>query len=366
MDNINGPVKSIHEKVIYLERTEKKVEEFTDDEGNIIRRTYLLPDDTYFSPYGEFFNNPDGIVARFPKTWYYTQYANYKNYSRTFSKTGKRINEKWFEYNNKEFENIDFKYNENDSLILKTVTGFTDDLTKYNYDKLGKTSLVYINDLDKETRKDSLTFKYNENHKVIRIDFFQNNFYQFSMFSKYDNNNNLIEESEYNPNSFIDIKDIKNEDDLFKTDGSKFIYKENFYDEKNKKIQTNVYTRDGGNISKLKNKVFYIYDDFNNIMEERIQNFIVNSTSIRYFTYKNSLLFNEKYIDSGNSKLQINKYFYYNETNFIIKSEIKDRNESFLIEFKYKLDKKGNWIKQTKIINGVPKFILERKIEYYN
>jgi len=85
MDEINGHVKSIHEKVIYLERTEKKVEEFTDNDGNLIRRTFLPPDDTFFSSYGEIFNNPDRIVARFPKTWYYTQYADYKNYRRSYS-----------------------------------------------------------------------------------------------------------------------------------------------------------------------------------------------------------------------------------------------------------------------------------------
>ena len=79
------------------------------------------------------------------------------------------------------------------------------------------------------------------------------------------------------------------------------------------------------------------------------------------------MLFNEVYISGeGKYKFQINKYYYYDKNNFIVKSDITDRKESFIVEFKYKFDKKGNWIKQTKLINGVPKFTLERKIEYYD
>lgn len=367
MDEIRGHVKSIYEKVIFLERTEIKTEEFTDEEGNLIRRTYLPPDDSEYSSYGEFFHNPDGILTQFPKTWYFTQYSSYKNVKRIYSKTGKKIQEKWFEYDNHEIENTEYKYDENDSLVLKIVDEDPRQLTRYHYDKLGVISIVFVNNFQNEIRHDSITFTYNENHKVIRKDFFKNNFYNFSEFFKYDRNQNLIENSEYQPNSFIDLKDIKNEEDLFKTEGKKYIWKEFFYDEKNKKIQCNTYRNENG-VSKINNKIFYNYDDVNHITLERTENYIDNNNiRVKYFTYKYSLLFNEVYISGeGKYKFQINKYYYYDKNNFIVKSDITDRKESFIVEFKYKFDKKGNWIKQTKLINGVPKFTLERKIEYYD
>ena len=57
--------------------------------------------------------------------------------------------------------------------------------------------------------------------------------------------------------------------------------------------------------------------------------------------------------------------YHYNKDDYIIRTIIIDDDITKTLDFKYKFDKKGNWIKITKLINGEPFYTLVRKIKYY-
>jgi len=358
-DKIKGDVKSIREKVIFKIH-EKKVEEFVDDEGKTIRRTYLPDLGISRSHYGSFFKSPDLIISGFPKTWYYNYNSGYKNYFKSFSKTGKRILEKWYEYDEEVIDTIEFKYDANDSLILRIEKDYYISLEERVYNKSGVERILYTTKYEDETNIKEIKYYYNEQNKVIRRDYFRDSIFDSSTLFKYNDKGSLIEESEFKSLEEVYSKNINSDTDLNSIKNYTITYLENSYDENNRIIQSNKYRSDY-RIAFLSSSNYYNYDDEKLIITSK--SFNSDYISIRELEYKNNLLINERYFNRGNP-IQL-KSFFYDMDNYLVKAIIKDRENLYNIEFKYKFDQKGNWIKQTKYVNGVPTYELIRKIEYY-
>lgn len=358
-DEIKGHVKSVREKVIF-KKYEEKVEEFVDDEGNIIRRTYLPDFGVSRSPYGSFFKSPDLIISGFPKTWYYNYNSGYKNYFKLFSKTGKKVLEKWYEYDDEVIDTIEYKYDKNDSLIIKSEKKSFPIIENRKYNKSGIESVICQLIFDDETDIQEVKYYYNEQNKVIRRDYFRDSIYDSSTFYKYNDKGSIVEESEFHSLEKIHSKNIQTEADFLNIKGYSITYLENKYDENNRIIQINKYkTLDRTAI--LRSTTYYNYEGDKLIVT--IKKFNDNNISIIESEYKNNLLINERHFNRGIAT-QL-KSFFYNNDNYLIKAIIKDRENLYNIEFKYKFDRKGNWIKQTKYINRVPTYELIREIEYY-
>jgi hypothetical protein len=358
-DEIEGHVKSVREKVIF-KKYEKKVEEFVDDEGNIIRRTYLPDLGISNSLYGEHFTHPKIILETFPKKWYFTHFSGYKNYYRKFSKSGKVILEKWYEHDGEILDTIEYKYDKNDSLIHKTEKRHYTNLEERFYNKYGLDSIMYYHKGDYEINTQKVKFTYNDNLKVIRYDFFRDSLYESSTLYKYNDKGSIIEESVFLPLEKININKIKKSTELLNFEGNYIINFENIYDENNRIVQVNKYkTVDRKAI--LNSSTYYNYEGDKLIITTK--NFNRDNISIREIEYNNNLLINERFFYRGNPNEL--KSFFYNKDNYLVKAIIKDREGTFNIEFKYKFDRKGNWIKQTKYVNGVPTYELIREIEYY-
>jgi|GEM_PF-5470999 len=359
-DEIKGHVKSVREKVIF-KMYEEKVEEFVNDEGNIIRRNYT-PNKGFSQSYyreSSLIRTPEHTLKNFQKTWYFTHYSSYTNYSKSYSKTGKTILEKWYNDDNEIIDTIEYKYDTNDSLLLKKVNGWNTRTEEIIYNKSGIESITYRNEDKYETNLWLEKKAYNEQNKEVRRDFFRDTLYNSSTLFKYNDKGNIIEASEFQPLEDVYSKNLKTEADFLNIKGYTIIYLNNIYND-NRIIQSNKYkTVDRKAI--LNSSTYYNYEGDKFIITTK--KFNKDNISIREFEYKNNLLINERFFYRGNPNEL--KSFFYDNDNYLVKAIIKDREGTFNIEFKYKFDRKGNWIKQTKYVNGVPMYELIREIEYY-
>ena len=183
---------------------------------------------------------------------------------------------------------------------------------------------------------------------------------------------NIVEENWYNPGDFFNLKRtykyndkgnvIKRNQYNSDSDGS-LDYRNTYkYNDKGNKIECNVYylkssgtyitnTHSEGNKieyngynpnGSLNSKTKYKYDDKGNIVEYNRYN-SDGSLDIRYI---------DKYDDKGNI-IEENRYN-------------SDGSLDYKYTYKYEYDEKYNWIKKIYYKDGIPKFISEREIEYYN
>lgn len=358
-DVIKGRVKSLKEQVIKIE-SKIKEEEYVNDDGTVIKRSYSPINRLIYSAYGEHFTTPNLVLKNAPKNWYYSRFSGYRNYTKTFSKTGKTLSEKWFEDDGKILDTLEYKYDKNDSLVLKTEKRYWTNIEERLYTKSVLDSILYYHISDNEKWSQKLKLIYNDKFKVIRQDFFTDSLYEQSTIFKHNEKGSIIEVSDFKPLEKVTFKKIKKDTNLLDFEGYYTINLEHQYDENNRIIQTNQY-KTIERKTKLNSSTYYSYEG-NQLIVTR-KNFNLNNISVLVSVYKNNFLINERYFYNGSSRFL--KSFFYDQNNHLIKAIIKEDNETYNIDFKYKFDRKGNWIKQTKIINGVPTFELIRKIRYY-
>lgn len=239
-------------------------------------------------------------------------------------------------YNDKGFltESI-AKYFDGDTLIFQEI---------YTYDGYGNEIEIYQSNSEGEIGKE--THKYDDKGNPIEL----NRYYPVDSLEatwrytyKYDDNDNIIEETTYTNGS---------------SEGRLVTYT---YDDKDNLTEVSVYTTVG--ILHWKNT--YKYDDKG------------NETEMNSYSYDGSLSWKEisKYDDNGN-KIESNRfnpyatdfkyiYKYDDKNNLIEEHTYYDGSLSKYEIYKYDYDKKNNWIKQIHFIDGIPKYIIERQIEYY-
>ena len=104
----------------------------------------------------------------------------------TFSKTGKKIDEIWYDEEDKEYNTSKNFYNEKDSLALQIDQRYINDSTKYFYNEFALRLKIMINEYDGKKEIDSVVYFYNNNKKLIREDRFSNGKFGVSRFHKYD------------------------------------------------------------------------------------------------------------------------------------------------------------------------------------
>ena len=362
-----GNVKSIREKTIF-EKEPLKVEYIEEEDGTLIKRKYR--EDTFYSygPYGEFFNK-ENELKNFNEYWYHNPYSSFLNYYMTFSKTGKKIDEIWYDEEDEKYDTSKNFYNEKDSLALQIDPSYINDSTKYFYNEVALRLKIMINEYNGKKDVDSLVYFYNNNKKLIREDHFSNGKYGFSKFYKYNSNNNLIEDFiindsiVYKENKAVPIEEIKNVEKFYK---SRFEY---IYDTQNRLITKNVYQSEDKKLG-LFYQSFYEYDKFDNII--KISDYSNKSKSFRLITkfiYENKLLIYEERMNNAAPEWNSSRKYYYDQKQNIIKSEIYDYKKNFVTTYKYKFDRKGNYkkiIKKTTCDGVTKKIVLVREIKYYN
>jgi len=226
------------------------------------------------------------------------------------------------------------KYFDGDTLIFQEI---------YTYDGEGNEIEVYQSNSEGESGKETNT--YDDRYNPIEV----NRYYPIDSLEaswrytyKYDDKDNIIEETTYTNGS---------------SEGRLVTYT---YDEKHNMTEASVYTIEG----LLHWKNTYKYDDYGN--------------KIEYKTYSNgSLSWHEIYkYDDKRNKIESNKlnpygsdfkniYKYDDKNNLIEENTYYNGSLSTHEIYKYDYDERNNWIKQIHFIDGIPKYIIERQIEYY-
>lgn len=186
--------------------------------------------------------------------------------------------------------------------------------------------------------KEKIIFTYNENGNIIEENIFDNNDkFDYKVVFKYNDKGYLIDRS------------------LYKNDGklhSKFVYK---YNKKDNQINKSLYF-DG----ELDSTEDYKYDDKGNLIESNVVSygkFINWETSFFEFDNQGNLIEESSNINSKEGSLDLITTYNYNKYG--------DKITKDDTTYEYVYDSQKNWIKRIEFYNGVPKFIVERKIEYY-
>lgn len=196
---------------------------------------------------------------------------------------------------------------------------------------------------------------------------------------KYDNNNNMIERSEYDREGNLQTKWIytynssNKLNEVIEFDGRRYDDGGNFssrkqYQYNNGKVSSEIEFESLG--SSVGNKTNYVYDSRGNLLYQ--VNEYNTKKNISKYNDKNQLIefqesdgynkYKYKYDDRGN---MIEAFEYKIEYNY--KNNISVQEEVLVekIFYQYKYDEKGNWTQRMKTVNVIPTEIIEREITYY-
>ena len=341
-------IKSIREKVIFL--------------NDSIQNYKLFEMDGDYGHSG--FISPEATTSRFNQHWYNEYFVHYLNNQRNYNEKGLLISEDWFYKDDNLISSYSYNYTEFDSLarIKETNTDNTDYITTdltYNYKNLLRSELTYWSE---DSQNFSLKLnEYDESGiKLIKESFFSEEGHHRSNFYSYNNEKNTIIVKEHVPNvwSTYDAKSYYQKPDSIGTYYTKYI---KYFDKSSQLIKVLYFSPPSYNSdSKLNRSIFYKYDNSKNIIEQK---FIYPYSNEEYiyqkkFDNENKLIWEKD--DDGNIK----EYFY-DAKKRIKKLVITNKNGVVEVTFKYRFDKFENWIEQTKIINGIERFIWKREIVYY-
>ena len=135
------------------------------------------------------------------------------------------------------------------------------------------------------------------------------------------------------------------------------------YDERGNEIEYEYIDIENDGLGNRKGK--YTYDSDDRLI--RSESYSNNITEVREYTYDNDKVTIKTVFNYGEVKGSRSQVMKYNDKEDVI--EVEDLNEGGesdkRIEYAYDYDEKGNWIRKTEYVNGTPRTITERTIEYY-
>src|SRR5690606_34867129 len=298
---------------------------------------------------------PETEISIFKQNWYHNMHSSYLNYEKKFNEKRQLIEETWFDKKDSLYRKYSYKYDKIDRMIQTVITYVDqDDLAIHNfyYDKKGLLRTDMRVFLDNPEFYFYTVYSYSADGKLIQTRYFDEYGEQSGWKYEYDEKGRK--------NKIIYHSPFEATDQLQKAchyDNSGNIIKEESYD-----------LNDDRSKYELKTAKQYSYDQKNLIITECINSYVYSS-----YQYCISNQYNEEgLLEEKTDRGRKTKYRYkdgrivileYDETLEYEESTFK-RTKAF-IQFKYEFDSKGNWIKQTKIVNNIPWFERIRKIEYF-
>lgn len=200
----------------------------------------------------------------------------------------------------------------------------------------------------KDGIKEKNTYIYDENEKIIETKrYYSDKNALYLLLYKYDDKGFLTERTLYNSKGIIDNKDVYGNQ------------------KENNEIIVNNYGSDG----ELNFSTSSKFDNEGNIIEYRDNSYSGNgfSSTISYIYDNQDNMVKENsattLTDDGRTLDMISNYNY-NKYGDKIEHWFDDSTES-KTTYEYEYDSQNNWIKRIEFDKRFPKFILERKIEYY-
>lgn len=320
------------------------------------------------------FIDPKHTIKRFRQNWYNEFFVHYINNERNFDERGNLINEFWFNKKDSIVKQYEYQYNDIDSLVRIEEKGeYYNGITNisYNYEKNKQSTLKS----DENSGHFSLILNsYNEKGKINKIENIGEGGYsngEFYTYNKYD----LIDKVIIHKPTVWSIFNKERNSYYEKRDSTGTYYTSimNYY--KNGNIyEKHTYSPPdvSSPISNLYKKDYFVYDLKKRVIEHVTKHVHSELTYILKFKYdkKNKLIFESREIRNQDVlwdllNTSFKKYYTYKKDE-IVSLIIKTTTKSTNIEFSYKYDAFGNWIEQTKSINGKKLFIWKREIIYYN
>lgn len=308
--------------------------------------------------------SPKNITSAFIGNWTRGLRASNINCYIVFLKNGKKDYETWYDNNDEIDTEYYYKYDKNENLV-ETKELLYDDvyyLTRYFYNK--SNLLISQSCYWSDDSNDFIHWYYTRGYKgkIIGVNSFDEYGSRRILTFEIDSLKNSIKEYHqkkinYNNNNSFKIKD---------SIGNKFLMKKRMFDVFENKIYEERWIEEN---SKKSYKTIYRYDDRNNIIYQgNIKDTLNSYFKFRYNSNNLKTYYEHVNIKQPNSNDTL--VYRYNDKNLIkhVKYSGKDyygRKRGHVLDFKYKFDRKGNWIKITKIVNGEPLYVWTRKIKYY-
>lgn len=267
-------------------------------------------------------------------------------------------------------EILKYKGREKKQEIIQYINNVPAIKTSYDWDASGVNNLAITRRNSDNSQIDRVEMEYQKNKLAKKTTFSSQNAPNEKITYIYDSKGSVVEENYYNSTDEVQYK---------------VVYK---YDKKSKKISDARYTGDG----KKNYETISSYDGDNLIRKfvnnnkgetEFSEDFTYDSKGnvITHLTYENidksKTLDKFSYDDKGN---RIGWQVYKNDVPFMAGRFTYDshNNQISVIgidannkevdrrEYTYAYDAKGNWTKKTVKINGVPQFVAERTITYFD
>lgn len=350
-DSLYGNVKSVHSKIYILNIGEQK--------GNINIRQ---------SPYGEFgVIKPENTLNIKRDNWYNSTSVSFLSNKKIYDQNRNIIIDTWFDQN-EDFEvgfeyNYDNRNNKTQTKKIHSQNDFT--VRNFYYDNLNQliSSIYYT---VPETDIYSFTRNiFNSKNQLLESQHYTSEGDLSKYFYEYKNGLKIKDFS--NPmRKWVQLDEKRS---VWQRDsiGINYLKAEYRYDDKGNITEKMTYYEDE-NKSVFATKNTYEYDSKNRIIKEYNFNYKSKDSLYLILSYQynedNSITVKKREYINPNEKNNQWEYSY-TKHNLIEKILIKKESQITTLRFNYKFDKVGNWIMQTKVVNGKKIGVWERKIEYY-
>lgn len=373
-DTIYGKVKSIREELKFV--------------NDSIQNRKLFSTEGDYGHYG--FSSAEFTKSRFKIWWYDTYWVHYVNYYKEFDKNDRLLKEVWF-YKNQDTVNYnEYEYNSFGKVKNRKYISYQESNSSYIYDI--NNNLIYVKTISADNSYSTEKYKYNKKNLVSDFEYFNSDYPKEIRRTEkyYDSIGNLIEVRNFdeygadygtlyeydakgrkakiiNHSPFIWVKTRRGRRQKRTNNGTDYISKEFFYDEKDRIIKThfNSQYNDVSNESYYSGKEIRKYD--NSLLIENLS--YDKNDSINYYRKYEYDENGRKVRESvGNPKYPDNNRtleYSYSNHDLPIKLVYTEKVSRTEVDFEHEFDEKNNWIKQTKSVNGKKLFIWTRKIEYF-
>ena len=352
-DSTKGHIKSIREKLIFLDSTKQNMKLFS-SEGD-------------YGHYG--FSSPEFTFSRFNSWWFNTPWVHYLNYFRNYDTAKNLVEEIWYHKNDETLQKLSYEYDERNNLIQKK-TAF-DDTTffvksfYYNDSNLLLSSISYSSFRPISYEYES--YLYDDNKRLMELSHFDEYGESYGTKFKYRNLGKLKEKISHSPFVWVQI-DEKSKGQRRDKIGNDQLQEERIYDsiENLLKVKNYINDFDDRNKAVLHRSTSYRYDSRNRKIGEYYAMSNDTVDAFREYQYsENNLLKRERFIQAKNNKVLIEIEYFYDQNKNIEKVIYTGEGKTSSIAYSYKFDKKLNWIEQLKSVNGKPLYLRKRELEYY-
>lgn len=301
-----------------------------------------------------------------------TQHQNMSKHDSdiSFSDDGMLATEKLL-VNNAPFEENTFKGKANKQQSLQYIGNTVGIKTDYAWDKTGKNNTSITRRNPDNTQIDRIEMKYQGNKLAEKTTYNPQNIRTDKITYMYDSKGNLNLE-----NIFLALETPQYKT-LYTYDNKNRILSDTRYDKDSKMQYQTRYTYEGNNLIKKattneKGEPEYVenftYDKNGNVLTHHIFEKFENSNTINSFKYDANNNKTEWSVTKNNIPV-VKAYFTYdkykNETSYTAIDEASGKALEKR-EYSFEYDTTGNWLKKTITVNGIPQYIEERKITYFD